>query len=62
MVCLLCVLVCMCVFVCACVSNVFVCFATSVLMRVLVRLVYNLSCDAVWLSCVLCVLGRCLLA
>ena len=28
--------------VCAC-----VCFATNVLMRVLVRLVYNLSCDGV---------------
>ena len=28
-----------------CVVFVRVCFATSVLMRVLVRLVYNLSCD-----------------
>ena len=30
-----------------CVVFVRVCFATSVLMRVLVRLVYNLSCDGV---------------
>ena len=48
---------CLCVFVvlsvCVLVVNccvcmfVRVCFATSVLMRVLVRLVYNLSCDGV---------------
>ena len=45
-------------FPCCCVVFVRVCFATSVLMRVLVRFAYNISCDGV--CCVfLCVLCLC---